>query len=136
MVSKDGKYGYINAKGKVLVQPVYDYLGWSFPTDSLTYVKKDGKYGYINAKGKLVIKPVYDNVDAFHNGIAVVKKNGKWGVINTKGKFIVKAKYDFGTDVLNSGVIQMRKGDTYTYFNQNGEKIYSYSYTETDTDEW
>ena len=55
---KSGKYGYINKKGKYIIDPVYEAAG-DFKGD-IAYVKMDGKIGFINRKGDLLIEPRYE----------------------------------------------------------------------------
>ena len=56
---KDGKYGFVDSKGRVIVKHDYEDV-----TDLNKYgfagVKKDGLWGVVNAKGEIVIKPTYD----------------------------------------------------------------------------
>ncbi len=55
---KDGKYGYINEKGTVVVDYIYDDA-----TEQNKYgyaaVKKDGKWGAIDKTGKVIVEPQY-----------------------------------------------------------------------------
>lgn len=55
---KQGKYGYINEKGVVVVDYIYDDA-----TEQNKYgyasVKKDGKWGAIDKTGKLIVEPKY-----------------------------------------------------------------------------
>ena len=55
---KDGKYGYVNEKGIVVVDYIYEDA-----TEQNKYgyvaVKKDGKWGALDAKGKEVVAPIY-----------------------------------------------------------------------------
>lgn len=55
---KSGKYGYINEKGKYIIDPVYEAAG-NFMGD-LAYVKLNGKIGFINPKGDLLVDPRYE----------------------------------------------------------------------------
>lgn len=56
---KDGKYGYINNKGIVVVDYIYDDA-----TEQNRYgyvsVKKDGKWGSLNQKGEVVAQTIYE----------------------------------------------------------------------------
>ncbi len=73
---KDGKYGFVNSKGKVVVKHDYEEV-----TELNKYgyagIKKDGLWGAVNAKGEVVIKPTYkldkneiiDFIDKWHRGI-------------------------------------------------------------------
>ncbi len=59
---KDGKYGFVNKEGKVVVDYIYDDV-----TEQNSYgycgVKKDGKWGSIDNQGKVVQEPTYDLED-------------------------------------------------------------------------
>ena len=46
-VKQNGKYGFIDKKGKVVVPFQFDDTAYSF-SDGLAYVKQDGKYGFID----------------------------------------------------------------------------------------
>ena len=56
---KDGKYGYVDKKGNVIVDYIYDDA-----TEQNEYgfvsVKKDGKWGSLDSEGKVVAEPKYD----------------------------------------------------------------------------
>ena len=63
MDKKDGKYGFVNKNGEVVVDYIYDdateqngsgYAG----------IKKDGKWGNIDSTGKIVQEPIY-NLDDY-----------------------------------------------------------------------
>ncbi len=59
---KDGKYGFVDKDGKVIVDYQYDDV-----TEQNNYgyagIKKDGKWGSINNKGEVVQVPTYDLED-------------------------------------------------------------------------
>lgn len=73
---KDGKYGFVDSKGKVIVEYKYDEV-----TELNKYgyagIKKDGLWGVIDAKGKVVLEPTYnldknieiDFIGKWHTGI-------------------------------------------------------------------
>ena len=56
---KDGKYGFVDEKGNVVVDYIYDDA-----TEQNEYgfvaVKKDGKWGAIDKDGKVVVEPIYN----------------------------------------------------------------------------
>ena len=56
---RDGKYGFVNKEGNVVVDYIYDDA-----TEQNKYgyvaVKKDGLWGSINSEGKIVIEPTYN----------------------------------------------------------------------------
>ena len=55
LVSKNGKYGFINDKGNEIVKPVYDEIGFfDAEKPDLAAVVENGETAYINKHGKKV----------------------------------------------------------------------------------
>ncbi|MCI9063655.1 MAG: WG repeat-containing protein [Clostridia bacterium] len=69
---KDGKYGFVNKQGEVVVDYIYDDAT-ELNTYGFAAVKKDNVWGAINSEGKVVIEPTY-NLDAN----LVISFIGKW----------------------------------------------------------
>lgn len=102
-VEKDGKYGYIDKTGKVVIPFQYDGAdrffeglasvlvgaklvdvevtvygtGGAPPVKKLEKQLVGGKYGYIDTTGKMVIPP-YIYAGKFSEGLAAVGVGGKW----------------------------------------------------------
>lgn len=89
----DGKAGFINTKGEVVIKPQFKYAG-RFQENLAPVEFDDGKWGYIDKKGEVVIKPVFDWALIFREGRALVQVGKKWGFINSKGKMIIKPQFD------------------------------------------
>lgn len=89
MVKKDGKYGIINRKGKIILPIEYDNSGWRTMeyifSENLAMVEKDGKYGFVNKRGKIVIPIIYESAYHCTEGLIPVEKNGVWGYIDKEG---------------------------------------------------
>ena len=85
-VLKDGKYGFIDKDGAVVIRPQYDFV--SGFKEGLSHAKKGSKKGYIDTQGKEVIPFEYDFANDFENGIAKVSKDDKWFYIDKTGKFV------------------------------------------------
>lgn len=93
---KDGKYGFVDKFGYIIVAPTYDnYCDF---TNGFASVDKDGLCGCIDKKGNLVIDCIYDYVGFFENGLAEVKKDEKWGYVDTKGNLVIDCIYDYTSD--------------------------------------
>lgn len=90
---QDGKYGYKDAAGNTLVEPIYDYAEpyqGGFAEASFDN-GGNGVYAYFGMDGAQFD---FDEIDAVGNGIALVKKDGKYGFINIKGDIIIPIVYD------------------------------------------
>lgn len=96
---KDGKFGFLNAKGDIVIPAIYDFA--DIFVDGIACVSVDDKYGKykyggINTDGILVIPCIYDNIFSFENGIALVKKDGQVGLIDKYGNSIFMPQYSGG----------------------------------------
>lgn len=85
----NGKFGFINESGRVVVECEYDYYDEFSEGLSAVRVDSNGKYGFIDGKGNNVIEYKYDSVSHFSEGLVSVKINGKVGYINKEGKVII-----------------------------------------------
>ena len=56
---KDGKYGFVDKDGKVVVDYIYDDVT-NQNTFGFAGIKKDGKWGTVNKDGKVIQEPIYD----------------------------------------------------------------------------
>jgi len=93
----DGKWGYINSAGEVIIEPVYAYAGYF--SEGLAVISDGDLYGYINTRNQVVIPPRYTGAGEFANGYAAVctgdwqSGNMLWGFIDANGKEIVSLRF-------------------------------------------
>lgn len=111
-VYTDEKWGVINTKGDIVIEPQYDeYIVVPDSSQAIFLCTTDVNYEEgtystkaINEKNEELFTD-YEKVEAIENydnsnnlwyasGILKVSKDGKWGVIDTKGNVIVDCKYD------------------------------------------
>ena len=59
-IKKDGKWGYMDKTGKVVIEPQFD--GVRLFSEGLANVWIGDKEGYIDKTGKIVINPQFDFV--------------------------------------------------------------------------
>lgn len=85
--SKDGKWGYINKAGDVVINYIYDSAG-DFDGGVAVASSNDQRYGLIDKTGKAVVEFNYADISEFSNGFALAKdsKTNKYGVIDKEGK--------------------------------------------------
>ncbi len=82
-VVKNGLWGLIDPKGKNVVAPQYEYIGWADEAFFRDYSRKAGQNYQAGTY-----------YEAFERVIAF-RKNGLWGLMNTAGKVLAEAQYDF-----------------------------------------
>ena len=98
-----GKYGYIDSTGKLLIEPKYDMVDGArrggaatvddLFADGMMAVRIGHLWGYIDRPQKLVIPPRFGDAERFHGGLAVVRVGDKYGVIDRQGRFVAQPKY-------------------------------------------
>jgi WG containing repeat len=91
-IKRDGKYGFVDAKGRLLVANRYEDIGRF--KEGLAAIRILGKWGFVNATDQIVINPAYEEVKEFTNGVAIVKRSGKWGLVDREGKTTLAIRYD------------------------------------------
>ncbi|HTO36203.1 MAG TPA: WG repeat-containing protein, partial [Flavobacterium sp.] len=103
---ENGKFGYKDSIGNVIVQPKYDKvkefyhgaapvnIGGSYHVTEWGYTSfKGGKWGIIDQTEKEIAPIKYDYIGTFHEGRALVAIKEKHGYIDTTGKEVVPVIY-------------------------------------------
>lgn len=124
-VKKDGKWGFIDCNGNVIVEPMYSSAN-SF-SEGLAAVQNDGKWGYIDKTGKLVIPFTLDSTYAFSEGLAAYSKGNYYGYINTAGETVIEAIYSEAS-LFKNGVACVKKENRYGYIRPDGTAVTEFIY--------
>lgn len=97
--TEDGyKYGYVNYKGKILLDAEYNKIYRVMEVESQNKIyliaEKDGRYG-VSLNGKILINYEYQFIE-YNNAIKgfILQKSENYGVSNIKGKIIIPVKND------------------------------------------
>ncbi len=91
-VGKNGKFGYVDEQGKIVINLLYDDAG-KF-SESKAAVKKGNSWGYIDTEGKAITEFEYEWASPFRQGYAVVEKNDKYGYIKANGELLTPIQFD------------------------------------------
>ncbi|MGL4874431.1 MAG: WG repeat-containing protein [Clostridium sp.] len=98
----DGKYGFIDYRGREVIEPLYEYTDICFRGGKCV-AKKDGKFGYINKEGKEEIPFEYefcseflvsDIIEGKESFYAIIEKNEKYGIIDIEGNYLIEPIYE------------------------------------------
>jgi hypothetical protein len=99
-IVQNGKWGFMDHSGKLVINPQFDGLLLSNRTnqptgfvEGLAAVKIGGKCGYIDTSGKYVINPQFSYADNFVDGLANVHVGDKSGFIDKTGKLVINPQY-------------------------------------------
>lgn len=96
-VKKDDKYGFIDARGNVVIVPQYRYadnFNQGIARVSLDYAHD----GIIDKKGSVLLPLQYDRIADFEEELAMVEKDNKYGFVNKQGKIVIPLQYDANYD--------------------------------------
>ena len=83
-VKNNGKWGFVNSAGNLVIDYIYDDAGSSssikssVSTEILAPVKKGGLWGYIKTNGEFAVEPMFQGAKQFVNGCAPVKIEAVW----------------------------------------------------------
>jgi hypothetical protein len=124
-ILKDGKYGFVDVRGRLRIANRYDGIG-SF-TEGLAAVKILGKWGYLNPSDKIVVQPVYDEANEFSKGRALVRRSGKYGIIEKEGKPLLALRYD-SIGQLVDGNFLLKIGSSYGLADKKGQVLLDVKY--------
>jgi len=135
----NGKWGYINRQGEVVIKPRFLVAGDFSDGLAAAFRSKDGN-GYINEKGQLVFadpegcfctRPFSEGLAAFSVGTG---RDEKWGFLDKTGKVVIEPKYveawDFSEGLARVAVggewnlnQDRYRGSTWGYVDRSGHEI-------------
>lgn len=134
----DTRVGFIDNKGKTIVQPQYEY---TIADDSdfhegLASVHKNGQYGFIDKNGAVKINFKYETALPFQENLAAVEDdNGKWGFIDKTGEYIIQPQFA-EVNSFHDGlapVMQEVNGDSlWGYIDKTGKLVIPVEYTDAE----
>lgn len=130
LINLDGKYGYMNNKGKMIIPPQYDD-GFDFD-EGVATVQINDKWGVINIKGEIIIPAKYAEPVRFSEKLAEVIINGKWGYINKCGEMIIPAQYN-NAKSFSEGLAGVEINGKWGYIIKSGEMIIPAQYEDANS---
>ncbi len=92
-VSVNGKVGFINRNGKLVIPAKLRDAG-SFRDGLAPFEASNNKWGFIDKAGRIAIPATYDWAISFNEGLALVQLGKLWGYINRDGKYVVQPKFE------------------------------------------
>lgn len=124
LVSKDGKYGLVDFKGKELLKCEYDSIQALKGVKNSILIQKDKKYGLVDHIGAVIIEPEYKEIkpisDEYANGYIVTTTDNKMGVISRDKAVAVEAKYQDIQAIYGNGNYVVKDGNNWQIVNSEG----------------
>jgi WG containing repeat len=134
-VVKDGKWGYIDEAGRIVIAPHFDAAGGF--KDERALISIGGKPGYIDTAGQLISTPPFDVGGDFSEGLAPVNvgqrrdsnlgfitEQGRWGYINQSGALVIPMKFQ-KTDEFHEGLAAAHLGDASGFIDHAGRFVFN-----------
>ncbi len=115
-----GKYGLVNAEGKVITEVIYDHIG-SF-SEGLTMGIKDSNLHIVATNGLVITTPELDIMGRFSEGLANAVMGGKLGFINSQGAWVIPAKYNRG-GAFSEGLVRVEQKGKVGFIDRNGKVV-------------
>ena len=125
----NGRYGFINKNGIMVIPCVYEDFYAGTNDDNLICVQLDGKWGCINKENQKVIPFIYEERFDFNEGLASVNYKGKFGFVNKNGDVVIPYVYDccyiynLMTYKFLDGLAMVRKNGKWGYIDCLGNVI-------------
>ncbi|HEY9432310.1 MAG TPA: WG repeat-containing protein [Blastocatellia bacterium] len=124
---RNGKAGYIDSDGKVIIEPRFEVHGNSGGVfyDGLL----DTNDGFVNRTGEVVLKTQFYRTWTFSEGLAAAlrEKGDKWGYIDHSGKFVIGPRFeDFPNGYVSSfseGLALIEVLGKYGYIDHSGKFV-------------
>lgn len=125
-VKANGKWGFADLRGNILIYPKYDLVIHSeYTADNEIIVWNRGKYfcmGLISKQGEELILPKYETLYVSDNhNVLLVKLNDKWGVVNKRDYEILPCIYD-NVNIKDNKLLAIYEGKE-IYFDFEGNVI-------------
>jgi hypothetical protein len=129
-IQQDGKWGYINSKGEVVVQPQF-VEAWVFSEGLAVACIERSKCGYIDETGKFSVNPQFSTAMRFSDGLAAVEVEGKIGYIDKTGKLVVNPQFEtvgrmggrLGLATFSEGMARVKSGDKFGFIDKTGKVV-------------
>jgi hypothetical protein len=134
VVAKDGKSGFIDKTGKVVIPFQFDSAQSFY--EGLALVTLKGKNFFIDTTGRVLFEAKYGVIGNFSEGlcavnigekripnIGLISDPGKWGYIDKTGKLAIPMKYTHA-ETFSEGLAAIKDGDKGAFINHDMKTVF------------
>lgn len=154
IINKDERYGVIDRKGNVVIEPTYDIIQIPNPSKAIFICMSD----YNTEKREYKIKIFNENKEELYQGYSQIqaipnetaddnvpfektvlkyKRDGKYGLININGKEITKPVYDEISSIsYKEGMLLVKQEEKQGIININGTEVIPTQYYSVTADNY
>ncbi len=132
IVSKNGKYGYVNGNSKIVIglkrNEYSNYFQFAQFENGHAKVFRQERYALMDSLGDNILPAIFTGIGAYGELIPVTKGDG-WGYADAKVRLKIKYNYDYAYPFVNGLAIVERDGFS-GLIGLNGEEITPINFTE------
>jgi hypothetical protein len=88
-----GKWGYVNVRDQVAINPNYDAVGPFINQTAIVW--RNGKAGLIDPEGKTALAFRYDSIQRLPDQTFRVKISTLYGLADPRGNVLIEPRFDF-----------------------------------------
>lgn len=124
VVSREGKYGLVDFRGRELLRCEYDSIRALNGVSNSILIEQEGKYGLVDNIGAVIVELEYAQIepisDRYENGYIVTTTDNKIGVINRDKTVAVESKYQDIQPIYGNGNYVVKEDNDWKIINSDG----------------
>ena len=121
---KNGKFGIMNAQGKVILKPTFAALG---KVSEFIPVTKAGKWGFMDINGKMILEYKFTAIEAFYDFGFIVELDGLLGLLGNDLKQLLSMNHQSIKRLGNNQLVAM-KDEKFGIYSITGEQVIPFSF--------
>lgn len=127
---KNGKWGYINKNGAIIIQPQFS-LCYNFSEGLAPASLKNNLWGLIDSTGKFLLQPIYYTITSVFAGIVCTQKNmtDKWEILDIKKNTSIKTHFTRMNGFADSVSAARDTSNKWGFVNTRGQWVIMPTYT-------
>jgi len=134
-VQIDGRWGFVDRSGRVVVEAVYDSV--STFADGLARVElgadrsrgsvdhSSARHGFLDVNGELRIPARFEHARGFSEGLAAVRVERRYGYVDTAGKLVIPTRFPGRVGDFHEGRAYVElDASTLGYLDRSGKVVF------------
>ena len=121
---KNGKFGIINSKGKILLKPTFTALG---KVSNAVPVTKNGIWGFMDITGKIILDYNFISINEFYDLGFIVEFDGLLGLLGNDLKPVLSMNHE-SIKRISENYLVAKKDGKYGVYSVAGEQVVPFNF--------